>query len=57
MQQVRIGFVGVGGMRQCAHLRNYAATAGCQVVALAEIRPHLGEKVGKRYRIEHVYQD
>ena len=37
-QKVRIGFVGVGNMGQCAHLKNYANLDICQVVAIAEIR-------------------
>ena len=54
-EQVRIGFVGVGGMGQCAHLKNYAALSDCRVVALAEIRQDLGRAVAARYGIPHVY--
>jgi len=54
-EPVRIGFVGVGGMGQCAHLKNYAALGDCRVVALAEIRPDLGRAVAARYGIPHVY--
>ena len=50
-EQVRIGFVGVGGMGQCAHLKNYAALGDCHVVALAEIRQDLGRAVAARYGI------
>jgi len=57
MDEVRIGFVGVGGMGQCAHLRNYVAVKGCQVVALAELRPGLGRKVAQRYDVAGVYVD
>lgn len=53
--KVRIGFVGVGGMGQCAHLKNYVTLENCEVVALAEIRPALGQKVAARYGIPHVY--
>ena len=28
-QPVRIGFVGVGNMGQCAHLKHYANMPGC----------------------------
>lgn len=55
MDRPRIGFVGVGGMGQCAHLRNYAALASCEVVALAELRPELGRKVAARYGIPQVF--
>ncbi len=41
---VRIGFVGVGSMGQCAHLKNYATLSDCDVVGLAELRPELGRR-------------
>ncbi len=52
-----MGFVGVGGMGQCAHLRNYVGLADCEVAALAEIRGDLGEKVAARYGVPRVYRD
>ena len=52
---VRIGFVGVGSMGQCAHLKNYVITPDCEVVALAEIRPELACKVAARYGVPRVY--
>lgn len=36
-KKVRIGFVGVGGMGQAAHLRQYVQMPECEVVALAEV--------------------
>ena len=51
----KIGFVGVGGMGQAAHLRNYATLPECEVVALAELRPNLGQAVARRWNIPHVY--
>lgn len=56
-EKVKIGFVGVGGMGQCAHLRNYAALADCEVVALAEIRENTGRAVAGRYNIPKVYRN
>ena len=56
MQKVRIGFVGAGTMGQCAHLRNYATLAECEVVALAELRPELRRRVAARYAIPHTYE-
>jgi predicted dehydrogenase len=55
MAKTRIGFVGVGGMGQCAHLKNYVTVPDCEVVALAEIRSELGKKVGIHYSIPKVY--
>jgi len=53
--KIRIGFIGVGGMGQCAHLRNYVTLPDCEVVALAELREELGAAVATRYGIPHVY--
>jgi predicted dehydrogenase len=54
-RKVRIGFVGVGMMGQCAHLRNYAALESCEVVALAELRTETGKLVAERYGVPKVY--
>lgn len=54
--KVKIGFVGVGGMGQCAHLRNYAALGElCDVVALAELKPKMAQAVAQRYFVPKVY--
>lgn len=57
MSKIRIGFVGVGGMGQAAHLRNYVTNGECEVVALAELRPKLGAAVAAKYRIPATYTD
>lgn len=55
MTKAQIGFVGVGGMGQCAHLKNYVSLPDCEVVALAEVRESLGRKVAARYSVPNVY--
>ena len=56
--KVRIGFVGVGGMGQCAHLKNYATLSEqCEVVAIAELRSDLARGVAARYGIPKVYRN
>ena len=55
--KVRLGFVGVGSMGQCAHLKNYATLPDCEVVALAELRPELGRRVACRYGVPRVYRE
>lgn len=55
MDKVKIGFVGVGGMGQCAHLRNYVTVAECEVVAIAEVRQELGKRVAQKYGVPRVY--
>ncbi len=57
MEKVRIGFVGVGGMGQCAHLRNYVTVPDCEVVAIAEVKEQQGKLVGERYGIPKVYKN
>ena len=55
--KVRIGFVGVGGMGQCAHLKNYASLPDlCEVVAIAELRADMACGVAARYGIPKVYR-
>jgi len=56
-QKVRIGFVGVGSMGQMAHLRNYANINECAVVAIAELRDKIAQRVAQRYNIPHIYHD
>ncbi len=55
MSKIRLGFVGVGGMGQAAHLRNYVTEGDCEVVAIAEMRPKLREAVKTRYGIARAY--
>ena len=55
-EKVKIGFVGVGGMGQCAHLKNYAILDGCQVVAIAELLEEQGRMVAARYGVPRVYR-
>ena len=57
MSKIRVGFIGVGTMGQCAHLQNYATLPDCEVVALAEIQPKLAAKVARRYDVPKVYED
>jgi predicted dehydrogenase len=57
VSKVRIGFVGVGGMGQMAHLRNYVTLPDCEVVAIAELREKTAALVAARYGIPKVYRD
>jgi predicted dehydrogenase len=54
-KKVRIGFVGVGGMGQAAHLRHYVQVPECEVVALAEIKQDMAKKVAARWGVPKVY--
>jgi predicted dehydrogenase len=57
MDKIKIGFVGVGGMGQCAHLKNYVTLSECEVVAIAELRPKLAQKVATKYNVPRVYKN
>ncbi|MHB1457582.1 MAG: Gfo/Idh/MocA family protein, partial [Armatimonadota bacterium] len=57
MDKVRVGFVGVGGMGQCAHLKNYVTVPDCEVVAIAEMREKQGKMVAARYGIPNTYKN
>jgi predicted dehydrogenase len=52
---IKLGYIGCGFMAQRVHLPNFAALPGCELVALAEVRPGLREKVADRYRIPRRY--
>ena len=54
-EKVKIGFVGVGSMGQCAHLRNYPGIEGGEVVAIAELRRNTARRVAERYHVPRVY--
>jgi len=54
-EKIRIGFVGVGSMGQCAHLRNYAALPDCEVAAIAEMRQKTARRVAAKYNVPKVY--
>lgn len=56
MAKTKIGFVGVGSMGQCAHLKNYVTVPDCEVVAIAEVRPELARHVARKYGVPRVYE-
>lgn len=55
MRRLRLGYVGCGFMAQKVHIPNFVSIPECELVALAEIRSELGEKVRARYRIPRLY--
>lgn len=55
-KKLRIGFVGVGGMGQMAHLSNYSVLKDeCEIVAIAEPRQKTAQLVAGRYGVPEVY--
>jgi predicted dehydrogenase len=57
MDQIRLGYVGCGFMAQKVHIPNFIGMPECRLVALAEVRSDIREKVADRYRIERRYAD
>ena len=57
MEKVKIGFIGCGFMGQLAHMQNFVQIADCQIIALAETKGQLAERVAAMYNIPHVYSD
>ena len=57
MTPVGLGFAGVGFMGQVAHLRNYARNPECRIVAIAEPRPELAQRVAEAFGVAKVYRD
>ncbi len=57
MVKTKIGFVGVGSMGQCAHLKNYVQLNQCRVAAIAEVKTEQARRVAKRYGVPKVYQN
>lgn len=57
MEKVQLGYIGCGFMGQKVHIPNFASIPECELVALAEVRTELGEKVQKRFDIPHLYNN
>ena len=52
---LRMGYVGCGFMAQKVHIPNILSLPECRLVAIAEVRPKLGEMVRDRLRIPKLY--
>lgn len=55
VEPIKMGYVGCGFMAQHVHLPNFATARECDLVALAEVRPQLGQQVAARFGIPKVY--
>lgn len=56
MSKIKLAFLGAGYMGQNAHMVNYSELSDmCEIVALAENRPGLGQLVATRYGIKNVF--
>ena len=57
MAKVRMGYVGCGFMAQKVHIPNLLSLPECELIALAEVRAKLGERVRTRHGITRLYPD
>lgn len=55
MKKLKLGFVGAGYMGQLAHIENYYKLSNVEMVALAEGRKTLAQRVAQIYEIAKVY--
>lgn len=55
-EKLRMGYVGCGFMAQKVHIPNILLIEDCDLVALAELRPRLGEAVREQFRIPELYR-
>ena len=55
VRRIRFAYVGCGFVAQQIHIPNFASLPDCDFLALAEVRPGLGEKVARYYGIPRVY--
>ena len=57
MDPVRLGYIGCGFMAQKVHIPNFISLPNCELLAIAEVRNQLGQKVQQKYQIPKLYQD
>jgi predicted dehydrogenase len=55
MATLKLGYVGCGFMAQGVHIPNFATIPGAELVALAETRPLLGQKIQRRWGFRKLY--
>ena len=55
MEPIQVGLVGCGPIAQLVHLPNLLSLAGCEVVAIADLRVGLARQVAQKHDIPKVY--
>ena len=55
--KLKLGWVGSGFIGQVAHLSNYIEIPNVEILALAELRPKLGEIACNKYGIPRYYKE
>ena len=57
MTTINMGYIGAGFLAQKVHIPNIVSLDHCKLLALAEVRPLLAQRVCDRFRIERLYED
>ena len=53
--KIKIGIVGAGFISQICHISNFAKNKNCEIIALADFRKKLRNKVAKKFKIKNTY--
>jgi predicted dehydrogenase len=53
--KIKIGIVGAGFISQICHISNFAKNKNCEIIALADLRKKLRNKVAKKFKIKNTY--
>jgi len=56
-KKIKIGIIGAGLISQVCHIPNYVVNNHCEIVALADYRKKLREKVAKKFKIKNTYNN
>lgn len=57
MEPIKLGYIGCGFMAQKVHIPNFVGIPECELIALAEVRSKLGQKVQEKHKIPLLYSD
>ena len=56
-KKIKLGVIGAGLISQLCHISNYSKNKHCEILALADYRNKLREKVGKKFNIKYLYSN
>ena len=54
-KKIRLGFVGAGFIGQLCHIKSFSEIKECEIVAIADKRKDIADKVGKQYKIKNIF--
>lgn len=54
-KKIRLGFVGAGFIGQLCHIKSFSEIEECELVAIADKRKDIANKVAKQYKIKNIF--